>query len=70
MALDKHLLSKLNGKIYEWASDYIEWASDYTEWASDYTEWASDYTDWAIFHLYHDENKLHFDEMMMMSTLY
>jgi hypothetical protein len=63
VALDKHLLSKLNGKIYEWASDYIEWASDYTDWASDYT-------DWAIFHLYHDENKLHFDEMMMMSTLY
>jgi len=24
----------------------------------------------AIFHRYHDENKLHFNEMMMMSTLY
>jgi hypothetical protein len=25
---------------------------------------------WAIFQLYHDEKKLRFDEMMMMSTLY
>jgi hypothetical protein len=24
----------------------------------------------VAFHLYHNENKLHFDEMMMMSTLY
>ena len=27
-------------------------------------------TNWAIFQLYHGENKLHFDEMMMMSTFY
>jgi hypothetical protein len=25
---------------------------------------------WAISQLYHGENKLHFNEMMMMSTLY
>jgi hypothetical protein len=25
---------------------------------------------WAIFQLYNDKNKLHFDEMMMISTLY
>jgi hypothetical protein len=28
------------------------------------------YAKWAIFQLYHDENKLHFDEMMMNSALY
>jgi len=25
---------------------------------------------WAIFQLYHGENKLHFDEMMMIFALY
>jgi hypothetical protein len=34
------------------------------------SEWLLFNTNGAIFQLYHGENKLHFDEMMMMSALY
>ena len=37
------------------------------EWAS---EWLLFNANWAIFQLYHGENKLIFNEMMMRSALY
>ena len=37
------------------------------EWVS---EWLLFNAKWTIFHLYHGENKLHFDEITMMSTFY
>ena len=33
-------------------------------------EWLLFNTTWEFFTLYHGENKLHFEEMMMMYTLY
>jgi hypothetical protein len=39
----------------------------YFEWVS---EWLLLNAMWAMFQLYHGENKLHFDEMMMMYALY
>jgi hypothetical protein len=32
------------------------------------SEWMLFNTKWALFQLYHGENKLYFDEMMMMSV--
>jgi hypothetical protein len=34
------------------------------------SEWLLFYAKWAIYQLYHDENNLHFDIMMMVYALY
>ena len=50
---------------------YLSWWSSYKKWES---EWLLFNAKWTVFQLYHDENKLRFDEMMMtmmtMSALY
>jgi hypothetical protein len=38
--------------------------------ASEMSEWLLFNANWAIFQLYHGENKLIFNEMMMRSALY
>jgi hypothetical protein len=48
----------------------LAWSIYYHYWDRWISDWLVFNTKWAFSHLYHDENKLHFDEMIMMSALY
>ena len=54
----------------DWLIDCLTFNKQYFSYIQDEKEWVSDCWLMPIFQLYHDENKLIFNEMMMKSILY